>query len=119
VLPATLRLTRRDDFALAIRRGRRVSAPGIVVHSHPGSGSGTPRVGFVVGRTVGNAVDRNLVRRRLRHVLAARVGDLPPGARVVIRATPTAGECSYATLRDSVDGALARLRSGSPAGASA
>ena len=108
MLPAKLRLTRREDFALAIRRGRRVSAPGIVVHSHPGSGTGTPRVGFIVSRAVGNAVARNQVRRRLRHVMATRTAALPPGLRMVVRATPSAGSRSFDALADSVDAALTK-----------
>ena len=112
MLPAKLRLTRRDDFALAIRRGRRVSAPGIVLHTHPGAGTGTPRVGFIVNRSVGNAVERNQVRRRLRHVMAGRTDQLGPGARIVVRATPAASGRSFAALAGAVDAALAKSRVG-------
>lgn len=112
MLPAKLRLTRRDDFALAIRRGRRVSAPGIVLHAHPGTGSGTPRIGFIVNRAVGNAVERNEVRRRLRHLVAARTEAIAPGARLVVRATPSAGTASFQALADSVAVALAKAATG-------
>jgi ribonuclease P protein component len=108
VLPAKVRLSRRDDFALATRRGRRISVPGLVVHAHRGSGTGSPRVGFIVGRGLGNAVDRNLIRRRLQHVMASRVAALPAGSRVVVRATPAAADRDFAALAASVDAALAR-----------
>ncbi|MBA3604385.1 MAG: ribonuclease P protein component [Acidimicrobiia bacterium] len=40
-----------------------------------------PRVGFAIGRTVGPAVARNRLRRRLRAIIAASAGsaDVPPG----------------------------------------
>ncbi len=47
-----------------------------------------PRVGFVVSKAVGNAVVRNRVKRRLRHLVATL--DAPAGARVVVRALPPA-----------------------------
>lgn len=51
------------------------------------------RVGFVVSKTVGNAVVRNRVKRRLRHLVAAALTsapDVPAGTAIVIRALPGA-----------------------------
>jgi ribonuclease P protein component len=63
-------------------------------------------VGFVVGRPVGGAVVRNQVRRRLQHLVAARLDQLPVGARLVVRATPDAAGRSSAALGDALDAAL-------------
>lgn len=60
------------------------------------------RVGFVVSRGVGNAVGRNLVKRRLREIVSHELGTLPDGALVVIRALPAAAEASYAELREGI-----------------
>lgn len=64
------------------------------------------RVGFVVSKAVGGAVDRNLVKRRLRDVMRTRVDDLPDGALAVVRALPAARGAAYAELRDAVDRSL-------------
>jgi ribonuclease P protein component len=61
------------------------------------------RVGLIVGRNVGNAVVRNTVRRRLRHLTAERLGRLPAGTRLVIRATPAAASRSSHVLADALD----------------
>ena len=45
-----------------------------------------PRVGFVVSKAVGNAVVRNRTKRVLRALMSARIGGLPEGVDVVIRA---------------------------------
>ena len=64
------------------------------------------RVGVVVSRAVGPAVTRNLVKRRLRHVLARRLPELPAGSRVVVRALPAAGDASSTQLDAAVGRAL-------------
>ena len=52
---------------------------------------GTPsRAGFIVSRAVGNAVNRNRVKRRLRHLAAAALPATPFGVDVVVRALPAA-----------------------------
>jgi len=48
------------------------------------------RVGFVVGKSVGNAVTRNRVRRRLRHLVAPELPGTPHQVSVVVRALPRA-----------------------------
>ena len=76
-----------------------VSVPGI---SHP-------RVGLVVSRAVGNAVTRNLVKRRLRHLARERVGLLSPGSLLVVRALPASAAASYPELGQELDRCLSKV----------
>lgn len=48
------------------------------------------RAGFVVSRAVGNAVTRNRVKRRLRHLVADALPSVPRPVDVVVRALPSA-----------------------------
>jgi ribonuclease P protein component len=100
VLPRPLRMRSSKEFQQTTRRGVRVSRPTLVVHAaHTFDDAGLEgealgrsgtRMGFVVNSAVGNAVTRNRVRRRLRHLAAAYVADTPAGIGVVIRARPRA-----------------------------
>jgi ribonuclease P protein component len=75
---------------------------------------GDHRFSFAVGRGVGSAVERNRLRRRLRALLGAAVGDpdlvLPEGDYLV-RVTPSAGRLSYAELGAVLHRALRRTGS--------
>jgi ribonuclease P protein component len=70
-----------------------------------------PRVAYAVGRSVGGAVVRNRVRRRLRAVLHAETArsGLPAGLYLV-GARPSAASASFAELRDDLVWVLGRLR---------
>ena len=68
------------------------------------------RAGFVVPKAVGGAVERNRVRRRLRHLMRERLAALPPGAAVVIRALPGVTERDHQRLAADLDAALAAAR---------
>jgi ribonuclease P protein component len=65
-----------------------------------------PRAGFVVSRAVGGSVVRHRVARRLRHLVRDRVGSLPPGARLVVRALPPSADAPSALLADDLDAGL-------------
>jgi ribonuclease P protein component len=67
------------------------------------------RVGFVVSKAVGNSVVRHRVSRRLRHLMRDRLGTLPLGCTLVIRALPAAAAASSADLGTDLDAALRRL----------
>jgi ribonuclease P protein component len=90
-----------------------VGCGSVVVHlardSDPDAVDSPPRVGFVVGRTVGGSVARHRVQRRLRHLMRARLASLPLGAFVVVRALPASADATGATLGGDLDGALRRL----------
>lgn len=62
-------------------------------------------MGFVVSKAVGNAVVRNRVKRQLRHLARERVGLLPAGSLVVLRANPAAA--GVKSLAPDLDSALA------------
>jgi ribonuclease P protein component len=81
-------MRRSEDFRRTVRGGVRVGRPTLVVHAAPDAD--VTRVGFVVGKTIGNAVTRNRVRRRLRHLAAAQLAGTPASVSVVVRALPRA-----------------------------
>lgn len=89
MLPASARLRSSDDFRTTVRRGRRIGRPTLVLHvvSRPDT---ITRAGFVVSKAVGGAVTRNRVKRRLRHLVAARLTGTGTGLDVVVRALPAA-----------------------------
>lgn len=62
-----------------------------------------PRVGFVVSKAVGNAVVRNRTKRVLRALLSARIGQLPDGVDVVIRANAELPATPTATVAEHLD----------------
>ena len=110
MLPSRYRLRRSSDFKAVLRRGRRVAGRYIVIYlstsetDRPG-----PQVGFVVGRNVGGAVIRNRTRRRLRHIVTARLAVIPARNRIVVRALPAAAAASFAELAAEFDRLLGRL----------
>lgn len=121
MLPRAARLTRRQDFTLTVRRGRRATRGALAVHLlapvGPADAVGPARAGFVVGRAVGGSVDRHRMVRRLRHLVRDRLGRLPDGALLVVRALPAAREADSATLGQDLDAALTRLLTAEPAAA--
>jgi ribonuclease P protein component len=108
------RLTTSAGFTTATRRGRRAGTRTLVGHlassSSPAPEATTgPQVGFVVSRAVGNAVTRNRVKRRLRHLVRDRIGSLPPDGLLVVRALPASAAASYPGLGRDLDTVLSRL----------
>lgn len=70
--PAMERLRQRADF-LAAASGTKVPAAAFVLQARQRDDAGAARIGFTVSKKVGNAVERNRVRRRLRE--AVRLSD--------------------------------------------
>ncbi|MCW2746868.1 MAG: rnpA [Nocardioidaceae bacterium] len=61
-----------------------------------------------MSKAVGNAVVRNQVKRRLRHLVSGRLGAVPAGASLVIRALPASAGASSVVLGRDLDAALAK-----------
>ncbi|OLT29877.1 ribonuclease P protein component [Actinomadura sp. CNU-125] len=109
MLPSGHRMRRRDDFTLAVRRGRRAGRPTVVAHLLRRDETTPPLVGFIVSRAVGNAVVRNSVRRRLRHLMRGHLERVPAGSLLVVRANPRSGTARPDELAADLESALDRL----------
>lgn len=118
MLAAQDRVRSAADFTAVMRRGRRAGGARVVVHllvpePSPASDdalSPPSRGGLVVSRAVGNAVVRTTVKRRLRHVLAPRLAELPSGSLVVLRANPAAAGATSDELATDVERGLSRCQ---------
>lgn len=75
----------------------------------PADVSAPVRAGFVVSKAVGNAVIRNRVKRRLRHLAREQITSLPGSAVLVVRALPASAEATYDELAGDLSAALARV----------
>jgi ribonuclease P protein component len=111
------RLKLRKDF-LAAATGVSAPTPGFVVQERQRGDAGAARVGFTVSKKVGGAVERNLVRRRLREIvrLSAATG-LHAGSDYVVIGRRAALGMPFVKLTEDFIGALKRLekrRGGAP-----
>jgi ribonuclease P protein component len=106
-MPALPTLRRRADFEAITRRGSSRSTPLLVLRWLRTDRSDS-RVGLSTPRSLGGAVQRNRVRRRLREILRRRLDEIGPGWDLLIIARPAAGPATFADLGDAVDALLRR-----------
>ena len=110
-VPVLPMLRRRADFEAIGRQGSARSTPTLVLRSMRTDRAET-RVGLSTPRTLGGAVQRNRVRRRLRSLLRERLGRIGPGWDLLLIARPAAGDASQAELGEAIDALLARSNIG-------
>jgi ribonuclease P protein component len=121
-MPVTIRrLKKRADFLRVAKTRHKFAAPGLVlqVRCQPddgGTGSeAAVRVGFTVSKKVGNAVERNRVRRRLRAVAADVLPERACAGRdYVIIGRRGALSRPYPSLRQDLETALQRTAPSKP-----
>ena len=103
------RLTRRTDFRAAAT-ALRAAVPAFVLQARRRAESGPVRIGFTVSRQVGNAVERNRVRRRLREIVRlAEGGGMHDGHDYVLIGRRAALELPFGEMRQELDAALGRI----------
>ena len=101
-------LTNRADF-LAAATGIKIPAAAFVLQAKRRGDQGPARFGFTVSKKVGNAVERNRVRRRLREIVrlngATRV---QAGHDYVLVGRRAALALPFERIRQDFDGAIRR-----------
>ena len=88
--PRRGRLSRSAEFDKVVRNGRSHAGREFVLYVFPRGGEGAPRLGQSVSRKVGNAVERNRVKRVVREAFAIEAPRLPDGSDAVVIARPDA-----------------------------
>ncbi|GAS88263.1 ribonuclease P protein component [Mycolicibacterium brisbanense] len=110
MLPAQNRMRRSAEFSVTVSRGVRAVQPDVVVHAlRDELDPSGPRVGLVVSKSVGNAVERHRVARRLRHAARTVLPRLEPTDRLVIRARPSCRDALSSRLERQLTAALERV----------
>ena len=116
--PRRGRLSRSADFDRVMRSGRSQAGRELVLYVFPrGTDEDDPRLGLSVSRKVGNAVDRNTVKRLLREAFDREAHRLPPGSDAVVIARPAAGDLAQREGLSGMRLALAELISRVPGSA--
>lgn len=128
MLPTQHKLTSPVQFRRTIKGGKRAGSRTVVVHLRQGqsdqgatpegakAGAHTelidqtgPRFGLVVSKAVGNAVVRHRTSRRLRHVCAKLIPEIPADTDVVVRALQASGSASSEQLEKDMRKALRKI----------
>ena len=99
-------LKRRSDFARVRRHGRRSSTKNLVIYCSD-SPAGDPRalVGISVSKSIGKAVTRNKLRRRLAAILHEALAS-DAAVRLLVIPRPEAAGIAFADLRSELASAL-------------
>jgi ribonuclease P protein component len=103
------RLSRSAEFERVYRQGRSTANRHLVLYAFANSAAARPRVGLSVSRKVGNAVQRNKVKRLLREAFSHAEPDLPAGHDVVLVARPPAGELAEREGLTGIEASLTEL----------
>lgn len=106
-MPALPMLRRRVDFEAISRDGTARSTPLMVLRWRR-TDRGETRIGLSTPRTLGGAVQRNLVRRRLRELIRARMEAIGPGWDLLVIARPAAAKATQGELGAAIDALLRR-----------
>jgi len=101
------RLTHNKQFAAVSSQGGSWANSLLVLKALP-NGLEYSRYGFSVGRRLGDAVERNYIRRLLRE--SARLAEVKPGWDLLFIARRAMAGADYYQVKHSVDDLLQRAR---------
>jgi ribonuclease P protein component len=104
--PRSLRLNRRGDFEKVYKQGRRHFAAHLTIFYLGRERGDGPRIGLRVGRVLGEAVERNRIKRRLREALRLHRAELSSAVDIVVHPKRSALKVDFAGLEKEIQRAL-------------
>jgi ribonuclease P protein component len=103
MLPKKHRLNLEKEINFVRKFGRRISSPFFVLSCVVNPKDQRIRFGFLVSKKVSNkTTDRNLVKRRLRQIVANNLSACSPGVACVLSARPESLTADYEALQTAV-----------------
>ena len=103
MLSKRYRMTKRGSFAYVYRKGTGQTRGALRLIFV--AGKGCPKIGVSVPNTVGKAVVRNKVRRRIRAAMRGMAANIKP-SQIVIAARKGAEELSYRQIEETLSALL-------------
>lgn len=91
------RITRANDFKRVRQSGKRFSHPLVVIVVTDGL-EDRKRVGVITNKTLGNAVTRNLIKRRLRSALSELIQKVNKDVDILVYAREPIKKADYRTI---------------------
>jgi ribonuclease P protein component len=95
------RITRSIDFKRVRRLGKSYAHPLIALVASQGESENT-RVGFITGKSIGNAVNRNRTKRQLRAILTNFLPYFKKCSDIVIIAREPVQRATYIEMHEAV-----------------
>ena len=101
------RLRKSTDFKRVRRLGKSYAHPFVVLIKHPNQENHS-RFGVSAGRSIGNAVERNRAKRRLREIIRPRFTRIRDGWDIVFLARNGINHASHIELKTALDELIIR-----------
>ena len=101
------RLTKTSNFQRVRQNGKSYAHPLVVLITQP-NGSSNSKVAISASRSVGNAVQRNKAKRKIREIIRSEVPQITPGWDILILARQRISGASFLELKNALDQLLTR-----------
>ena len=103
------RITRANDFKRVRQNGKAYSHPLVVilVLQVPADAK---RFGIIVGKSVGNAVKRNLVKRRIKSIANELIYKINKNVDILLIAKPSIASAEFIDIRQAIEDGLRRAQ---------
>ena len=100
--PKSARLLKSAEYRRVYQEGRKFVGPLFAAFYRRAAEGEPARIGWTTPRTLGKAVVRNRIKRRLREAVRAELPLLEPGWEVVFNPRRALEEANFSLLRDEV-----------------